>query len=472
MKKIALFISVVALIATACSKESQEMIADSNEGVSTSYIFTLEADMGEATKTAYADDKTFSWSTGDQISVLFHKDDVNKFYTLSTNAGGSKTATFSGPVDEGWTEGGTDDAKVALFPASAGHVYTAGEPNPISFNIPAKTDFSSTHFSANIPMLGKDNGAGAYQFQHITGSYKFTFTGIPAAVTKVMLTAENIGNGYYLSGNSLIKGSGSDTYLHCYEGSGSKIASYIANVTEGTVSFYIPYRAWDGLKAKLTLQNMTPGAKCGYTICELTGKSTLSSASLSHMIVLPSKNISAYGEGSFKSKFGINWSTVTATGTGVTTSGYEGLLEIKSVADANYLYLLLSIDSSKLMGGQEYSNHLHLFLGNEESTKTDWKWGTAPNTYSESIELGWLKNNDLIKFSSWDALYNDSQATDAGNTAFYEIKLNRTAKTYLSSAGTAHIGVLIFNHYYAWAGDQSTYMYGPASGSLLEVALP
>lgn len=463
----------MASLMAACTKNADtlEPSKDINPANST-YEFTLSVSAeSDLTKTEYAGDKTFAWSDGDQISVLFNDGaGNNKFYTLTTASGGSASASFTGTIDTGWTVGSSDSKYYALYPAGA-HSYTEGD-YPV-FNIPAETDFTLSHFSANLPMIAASDNGIDYTFKHLTAAIKFTFTDID--VSKVRLTVQNL-NGYDLSGNNPIALSGSDYYMKYNTwGSDTRIISFVENVIAKTAVFYIPYRSWDkGFMPKLTLTD----AETGFTIKTLTAANQFGeNMASSHGKVTRVPSISAPGTGSpLDSKFGINWGTVTVSGTGATSAGHDGILSMKATADETYLYVYFAVDATKLLTGYDYSNYFKLYLGEESvSASTTWMWGTPPNTYSAEEAIGWLLKNDAAKFSSSGGLfYNDSQAVSIGDVNYYELKLNRSAAAYLStSAGTAHVGMLVYYQYYAWGGTQgSYYMYAPAEGSLLAVNLP
>ena len=186
----------------ACSKEN---VNESNiqSDIKGTYEFSIAVNAEEiGTKTSYEGEKTFSWSAGDQISVLFHDSDSNdKFYTLTAQSVNGKDAIFSGTIDSGWEVGASDTGdKWALYPAG-NHTYSATAP---VFSIPAEVDFSATHFSANLPMyaIGEDDGSGNdfYAFKHVSnvGAYKFTFSNLD--VSKVRLVVEQTGS-YHLNGS-------------------------------------------------------------------------------------------------------------------------------------------------------------------------------------------------------------------------------------------------------------------------------
>ena len=95
MKKWFLLILIAVLTAAACARE--EVVNETAPSVSY-YTVTLSATMDNEdpeSKTSYTNDKTFSWSAGDQISVLFNNGETNKFFTFTTTEGG-KTASFTG----------------------------------------------------------------------------------------------------------------------------------------------------------------------------------------------------------------------------------------------------------------------------------------------------------------------------------------------------------------------------------------
>ena len=170
MKKIiipAIFAAIVSFI--ACEKQPLASIENiEKEQALDSYVYTINA-VAPDTKSDYDGSGTFSWSAGDAISVLFHNGATNKFFTLTTTGSGS-SATFSGVIEDGYVIGASDgtasDKKIwALYPASANHAYTEGS-NP-SFHIAAETDFTASHFSANMPMYDLLTEEGNLSFKHL-----------------------------------------------------------------------------------------------------------------------------------------------------------------------------------------------------------------------------------------------------------------------------------------------------------------
>ena len=400
MKKFIYIFALVGLVAASCSKVPVTEI-DNQAPATGTYTYVLNASMpDEITKTTYAGDKTFAWSTGDQISVLFHKGDDNKFFTLTTAKGGSASAKFEGEITDGYTIGSSDDGKKwALYPANANHTYTAGETNPISFYIPGETDFTAAgaHFSANIPMEARGDDNGNYTFKHLSTCYKFTFTGL-SSVSKVKLTVENIKDGRYLSGNSPLMLSGSEYYLNYYESplGGSKVVSIIDNVKSNTATFYVSCRGWDKFQPQIILQNMDEGENNEKIIYRASAGATLTTSSVAwgKMVVVPSKDVSSYGVGvPFWSTFGINWSSATAI-----TSGTSSVPECKYASDADYIYFYYKVKKSSVgfkgsSGGYRYQSYMFTAYDTDgDPTNVSAEVGAGIGT------AGWEASSELYPF--------------------------------------------------------------------------
>ena len=174
---------LATLAVMACVREEEKTVPEpvSQEIPDGYHIVTIKAGReadDELTKTTYANDKIFSWTSGDQISVLFNNDSANKFFTFTTTGTGT-SATFSGLVEDGYDfEGATGGTKWALFPASSSHVYNSD--TDIKFHIPEEDNGSV----CNIPMIAQNVGT-EYLFHHMACAIKFTLDcrSIPATAT-------------------------------------------------------------------------------------------------------------------------------------------------------------------------------------------------------------------------------------------------------------------------------------------------
>jgi len=253
----------------ACSRNNPEQFVP--EAPAT-YEFTLTAALDledEDVKSDYTSDGVFSWTKGDQISVLFHKGTENKFFTLTATSVSGNTATFSGPVTEGYTEGSDQGAKRALFPASDQHVYNASNSKHITFHIPSHTDFTApgAHYSANLPLSANSLSGDKYNFKNMAGAYRFTFKDLQ--VEKVTFFVQNKSRA--ISGDLPAAGSG-DNYLYnsTAQTEEDKTLSFTAAVPpSGTVTFYVPMRGWTSdFQPYFTLKE----AETGYSLCVKAAK--------------------------------------------------------------------------------------------------------------------------------------------------------------------------------------------------------
>lgn len=494
MKKWLVFISLAGLLSAACAK--QEMAPKENtEPTPGTYVFTLKASMdSELTKTSYEGDKTFSWSAGDQISVLFHNGDDNKYFTLTTSGTGA-SASFSGEITEGYTIGSSfnADEKIAFFPAAA-HSYdrTKAGYDPSSnpkrgpyFHIPAFTDFTKTHFSANLPMAAIGDGDNNFSFKHIAGTYKVVFGSIDPSVTKVMLHVENQ-LAYAISGDFRLEDGGS--YNYCWwqtwtSDATAKTLSYVVNVDPSThkATFYVPYCHNDaaGFQPTFTLTN----AVNGNMLAKASAKAVFSGdnkPNRDHMVILP--EIPASGTGvapAWRSNHGINWDLVDTVVGGRTSEKYAGINQMKVTSDDTNLYILLDIKASYLLDDASYdfANYLHVYIGDGSSTgSSHWSW---PDDHYQIDLQGWLKTGNALTFTATSGANVDAIANISGEHCYYEIAYARAEKSAL--LGTSAVIACLFDkrfqigeavHNDPTEGDTPV-GYAPASWTpMLAITLP
>ncbi len=483
MKKYLFFTGIVASVfaISSCNKVNDvpDSVIEVPDGM---YLFTLEASSMPETKTYYtgdggsiASDKVFNWSAGDQISVLFHKGSENEFFTLTNQSGDCTSATFKGLILDGYTIGASDtETKWALFPASDGHSYTPGVADPatdpvVMFNIPAETDFSASHFSANIPMAAKGDGSNHFVFDHLASAYKFTFTGLD--VSKVRLTVENQ-ESYFLSGNNPLNAAGSAiAYNYAFSRNANHSISFVENVVGKKATFYVPFKTWEGqFTPILTLYD----AETGYTIKTLTATSAFSGdlgTKYNRVIIVP--DISAPGTGSpFVSAYGRNWGSVSAVADGSTADGKDAIIQIKADADASYLYLYFAVNAARMHSdaSYKYSNHWDWYFGDAESSSST-VWTDKRTIHVE----GWIKKRNVITLSEWNDNM-ESNFSQLGDVIYVEQKVKRSA--YACLQGTScKVGLLItaqaLNEAEETVVTATQIGYGPVDGgSMLSVTMP
>lgn len=491
MKKFVI-LALTAAIAAACTLElvpQDEPVQPIEEA---SYVFTLNASAGDLTKSSYADEQTFSWSAGDQISVLFHKDTDNKFFTLTTASSGANVS-FSGTIEAGYEIGASDDAskKYALFPAGD-HSYTPGS-LPV-FNIPAVTDYSATHFSANIPMAANGDGDNNFAFTHMAGAYKITFTGIDPSVKKVRLVVTNQLD-YKISGDFQLKTCYDAQHLFRWSQASTsktdeKTLIYIENVAEGTATFYIPYSQdtyseYSDFVPSFVLTN----AANGYTLASVSAKSKAAFIGASYerksdynrIVVLP--GIPASGTGTapaWVSNHGINWDMVDNVVNGRSGSPYDGITRMKVTADAANLYVYLEINPSELETNASYAhaNLASLLVGDgTETGKQFWGW----STYYQTRIRGWLMTDGAFSYADYDGGISivDYASSEIGGVRYVEIAYPRTGVPALLN--TSAYVAFYFDERYSTGGsptgDDTPHGYAPNTEftprpSMMHVSLP
>lgn len=476
MKKWIAIFAVVGLMAASCAKVQEAPLQKDEIPPVKTHTVTLSATIdSELTKTAYAENRIFSWTAGDQISVLFYKEGQNKFFTFTATSGGSSSTTFTGEVEDGYELGAADGSHTqwALFPANGSHTYTAG--NNLSYHMPTFVDQSS-HESANVPMAAQGDGAGNFVFYHISGAYKFTFTGVE--VSKVRLVVRTAAT-HQLSGDfPLTVNSASDinwAAKWAEDGSDVQSISIVKNVGgDGSVSFYIP--VGDNNESEFQPVVILKDEATGNMLLRSSAKLAFNSSALkplrSRMVVLPS--VAAPGTGKpLISKFGIDWDAVAVAKAdaynGITIRGYS--------PDDEFLYLYFEVDKSDLDLDTEKgkANSLQLFIGNENSSSTDWKWAYTPNTYDSTPSIAWLTRAGKASYYNRAAdLILDSSSNECSAKNVYEIKIPRFPvgeSATLSGEHTAHIGAVVYSSLYDGGGNWNTYYYSPYH-SLLEVPMP
>ena len=96
MRKHTILLLAAGLVAfAACTRVANEVPAPEVPEVPATYEFSLSASLDEEVlKSDYTSTGVFSWSEGDQISVLFHDGDNNKFFTLTAVSVSGNTASL------------------------------------------------------------------------------------------------------------------------------------------------------------------------------------------------------------------------------------------------------------------------------------------------------------------------------------------------------------------------------------------
>ena len=462
---------MAAAVIASCTKQTPDVNQPELDSASPTYTYTVSANTNE-TKSDYDSDGKFSWSAGDAISVLFHNGEVNKFFTLTLTSGdGEKTASFSGEVEIGYEIGGTDGNQWALYPAGDHSVRFSEEDGtkyPLSFNIPAVTDYTKSGFSANMPMYAISEDGTSFNFQHLGAAYKFTFTDIDAS--KVKFVVENQTT-YRLSGDVKLRNDGG-TYLDQAWAEGvDKTLTYISSVSDGEATFFVPVRYYASCFLPIiTLYNADTDAQI-YT------KTATNAKGLDKGHVQPI-SISVTGAvevpWSFPSQYDIVWNDVTASVSGDNGEGYDGIVTMKATADASNLYIYLEVKKSALYDNNEYghANLCQIYFGNDTGESKHWAWD-APYTTKMS---GWMKYKNAPRFISYDGITYEQKAVEHLDLYCYEIAVERSK--VIALAGSSATICMEINKLYtdaggSWLGEETQVGFVPARwAEALTVTLP
>lgn len=492
MKKLTMIV-FAGVVLLACNKRLA--IPDPQENVNEpgTYIFTLKASVADdLTKTSYADEKTFSWSANDEISVVFHKvgevvgDDII-FVDLKTTVGGT-TADFSGTVPNGYEIGASDTeggVKWALFPAGA-HTWNTTNHRP-NFVIPEVTDFTTpgAHFSTNIPMYAEGDGENNFTFNHIACAYKFTFSNLDATKVRLKVTHNTT---HKLSGSFPLNANGKWYAQYASLGSANQSVSYITNVSAKTAVFYfcIGKDSESSFQPTITLYDETTGnILYRATAKAVWGGNDALKPLYDRMVILPS--IPAPGTGTpFISQFNINWGSQ-----GVSADGEDAFRTIKAFADEDYLYLYLDIVKSDLtLSGYYHKIRFYLSDGSDGGTNSDW---IQKYSWTSTNDYDWLVKGGTVQLDTFDGLQKmivdkNIVTHDINDAVYLELKIDRTVPVengvdsgyaVLSPAATYLAGASVYVAVDVDDMDGSTWTstgligHAPASGeNMLLVTLP
>lgn len=203
MKK--LFYSVLALagiLAVSCNKEIEKPVTITDfESVST-HTVTVRADFGAETRTAYANDKTFSWVQGDTIQVYTVNEETGMARVAKLVAQESGASVdFVGEVEDGFelTSFAVYTAKSSWLSWDENNFYvylpgtTAIDNDEYQFNVDSDNPMS------NVPLVGSVDSEGVLHFSTATGVLKFNLTDLPSEATYFELGADdgNMLQGYF-----------------------------------------------------------------------------------------------------------------------------------------------------------------------------------------------------------------------------------------------------------------------------------
>lgn len=417
--------AIAAAFAAACTFVEPELVNDDitpAEPTQEYKLVTVSAENPQ-TKTAYAGEKTFSWSDEDQISIYCTDATYpanTGFYTFTTETGGSASATFTGSIPAT-----AEIGSVALYPASTGHSYSDSK---YHFQVDGEKNYIASHESADVPMYGVNGGTDNFSFTQMTGAVKFTVNNVPDGVDKVKFTFTAASS--KLSGSFDVVGSGPYTW-NTAKGASEAERSIVryCPVTSNTFSVYVPYTEgtiWGD--NTLLIQDYT-GDVVGSTLYNQTniGAIPVTRNKVTKLATLACD---------YRSAFGINWSGVAES-----TNAGNGITKMQATLDENYIYVKMEVDPTKLDTSREkYADLFRFYAGNSSGSTRDWG-----SDKSSQISEVWAVYKHNITFKHWDETHLSSNLVQLYNDNYcYEIRIARSLSSYISQTSEdIKFGVII-----------------------------
>ena len=210
---------MMAAVSISCERE-MEAPADG--------VTTLRATLDEDTKTAYSDEKTFSWVEHDRIAALSYSGETPLLVGFETASAG-RSVSFSGTLPAGATLAGQ-----AFYPES----FASVEDGSLVLNFPQEFTPDPANPLSAVPMIGEADEDGNYLFKTAVGILKLTVSGIPGDATGIMLS--HVGSTVLFSGTFSVPSNSSVTYRETITSANHATALFTPETAGETRSFYFP----------------------------------------------------------------------------------------------------------------------------------------------------------------------------------------------------------------------------------------
>ena len=179
-KSVISLLALAAVFAVSCNKE-QAVEAPVLEG--STHPVTIRGSYVE-TKTAYANDKVFSWLAGDEISVMEDLDGTVKFDVFTAASEGAAT-DFSGEITDGASLGQWAVYPSSLEPAINDEgklTVTLPKYSFLDVGTSSKPTVTSDNPMSNLPLVGQKQADDSYEFSTAMGVVKFSFYDVDESV--------------------------------------------------------------------------------------------------------------------------------------------------------------------------------------------------------------------------------------------------------------------------------------------------
>ena len=181
MRKTFIYMAVLAIAATACSKEFDGNSTSAKEVQMITEVITAQnSDGSDPTRAAVDADAKFYWTSGDRIAV--HVSDGTYYITDALVSGGANSATFSVTYPDGQER----DA-FAVFPASivAADAANYGQSDTkLDITLPGSYAIDDVSGEKTpCPMIATNTTGDDWTFKQLCGMLRLTVSNIPAEAT-------------------------------------------------------------------------------------------------------------------------------------------------------------------------------------------------------------------------------------------------------------------------------------------------
>lgn len=441
MKRFAfIFAAFAACFAVSCNKEMPESVTTPTvqDGFKT---VTITADIADAdTKTSYDAEGKFSWTKGDQISVLASDEQVYTFTATETGA----SSAFTGVIPADVTLGAQ-----AFFPADDNHALN-------SFSLAATTDA----IDASLPLIGVKGDGDAYEFAHYTGGFQFTITNIPAEIKVV--EASFVTSSLKISGIFSVWKDDAGKYISgVYAAANDDEKKYARkmSVAEGTAKVYLPYGVGGDLWGTTTMT--LTGYDADGNATELTTKELkLGGLVHSRAVIIPVKPLALEDRSNLAK---IDWSAgnvvsyVLEDWMYTSYPEYSDIKELKAVADEKFVY-------ARVTPTKEVTEIRFYFADHGTNTSGDlWMWeNTAYTTYYKSARATVTDNKFNLVYGDKDV---ELISEVVEGNVIWSMAFPRKANTMTASSGSVYLGFMTY-------GEGFEAPIPKVFGEMLEVTLP
>ena len=417
-------VAMCAMLVVSCNRYEVDSSGAEEEVIEAEELQTLNAYIvDDATRTSYDSDGKFSWNK-DQITVVVYnngasdasaKGKVNR-YTYSTTST-EKSATFTGSaIKSPWVETG-----VALYPnynSSSYNCLTDGGSYDVDNGIESLQVTLNQEIRPNlstpldlVPLIGRKDGDGDYQFRTATGILKITIENIPSAARYVVLQSND---DYAMSGTFSLDEGDTEIKESNFVSGYYKKSIYFEPESDGeTRSFFFPLPTGT-IPAGMTLSMDTASSE------RILTKTTRSSITITANHITPIKAVTAehyktIGTAKFYDKGpGGEWDAYYHADVELQQSlddanqyrlvdPYGAYKTANSVSNSSSsdAYLTFTIDSeTNLVTFEEHATGLelnnHAIVIRHPSVSGDWNGTTSGTTAYNKVRLTDGSGNPLV----------------------------------------------------------------------------